>query len=232
MTFIGTAGWSIPAAYKGRFRTEGSHLVRYGALLNCAEINSSFYRPHQRKTYERWAASVPDDFRFSVKLPQSITKHARLTGYGDLLVHFADEISGLDRKLAVILVQLMPSLVYDARIFAAFIRDLRRHTGAAIACEPRHASWFEPKADAALARLRVARVAADPPRAPTDGAPGGWTGLAYWRLHGSPKVYYSPYSDDALHALAPRLRRQDWCVFDNTTSGAALGNALTLRNAF
>ena len=41
------------------------HLERYARRLSAAEINSSFYRPHQRKTYERWAASVPDDFRFA-----------------------------------------------------------------------------------------------------------------------------------------------------------------------
>jgi uncharacterized protein YecE (DUF72 family) len=232
MMFIGTAGWAIPAKYKDRFPSQGSQLERYAARLNGVEINSSFYRPHQRKTYERWAASVPDGFRFSVKLPRSITQNARLQNHGDLLARFTDEVSGLGDKLAVILVQLPPSLAYDAATTAAFFRDLRRQTKAAVACEPRHASWFTPQVDAALTRLKVARVAADPPRAPTDGAPGGWAGLAYWRLHGSPKIYYSDYTDAALNALAPKLREQDWCIFDNTAAFAALGNAFTLRNSF
>jgi uncharacterized protein YecE (DUF72 family) len=77
-----------------------------------------------------------------------------------------------------------------------------------------------------LRSLGVARVAADPPRAPSDGAPGGDTVFAYWRLHGSPKIYYSDYLPPALKTLAQRLRPNDWCIFDNTMGGHALGNAL------
>lgn len=230
LIFIGTAGWNIPAKYKNGFPQAGSHLERYATRLNCAEIDSSFYRPHRRKTYEHWAAGVPDRFRFSVKLPRSITQDRRLRDYGDLLARFVEEASGLGEKLGVILVQLPPGLAYDAKIFDAFLRDLRGQTKAAIACEPRHPSWFTPRADAALAGLEVARVAADPPRAPTDGAPGGWSGFAYWRLHGSPKIYYSAYSDAVLARIAPKLGTGDWCIFDNTAAFAALGNALTLHH--
>ena len=50
---IGTAGWSIPKEHAAPFPTTGSHLERYGAVFNAVEINSSFYRPHRRATYER-----------------------------------------------------------------------------------------------------------------------------------------------------------------------------------
>ena len=64
--------------------------------------------------------------------------------------------------------------------------------------------------------------------------PGGWPGLAYFRLHGSPRIYYSSNMDDYLDALAGRLRDlrrrriPAWCIFDNTTLGAGTGNALSL----
>ncbi len=226
--FIGTAGWSIPARYADRFAPASSHLARYGARLKAVEINSSFYRPHQKKTYARWADSVPPDFRFSVKLPRGITHERGLKDSGDLLARFLEEASGLGPKLGVILVQLPPSLTYNAHDAEALFVALHRRRAAAIACEPRHASWFTPQAEAALTALRVARVAADPPRGPGDGTPGGWPGLRYWRLHGSPKLYYSDYGADALHALAHRLQDGDWCIFDNTAAFAALGNALAL----
>jgi uncharacterized protein YecE (DUF72 family) len=229
MAFIGTAGWSIPARYAADFPGPGTHLQRYGARLGAVEINSSFYRPHQKKTYERWAASVPEEFRFSVKLPRSITQNQRLKDCDALLARFLDESAGLGAKLGVMLVQLPPSLAYDANVTADFFGSLRARTRAAIACEPRHASWFTPKADGALKKLHVARVAADPPRASSDGKPGGWPGLRYWRLHGSPKIYYSDYGPAALTALAGKLKCGDWCIFDNTAAFAALGNALTLR---
>lgn len=226
--FIGTAGWSIPRQHAAHFPKTGSHLERYAARLNAAEINSSFHRPHQYKTYERWAASVPASFRFSAKLPRTITHERRLADCGDLLDTFLEQVSGLGGKLGVLLVQLPPSLIYDAKVAPAFFRRLAR-VGIPVACEPRHASWFAPKADAALARLEVARVAADPPRAEGDGAPGGWRKFAYWRLHGSPRLYYSDYSRIQLKQLASALKRTDWCTFDNTMSGAALGNALTVK---
>lgn len=227
--YIGTAGWSIPSRYARDFPDSGSHLARYGRRLNAAEINSSFYRPHQRKTYERWAASVPEHFRFSVKLPRSITHDRRLKDFGEPLDRFLEEVSGLGSKLAVVLIQLPPSLAYvggDARLL---VQALRKKNQVAIACEPRHPSWFAPEADRLLGQLHVARVAADPPRAREDGRPGGWEGLRYWRLHGSPQIYYSNYDHDALAAMAPRLRPGDWCIFDNTAALEALGNALDLK---
>lgn len=229
MIFIGTAGWSIPSRHAERCPGAGTHLQRYSHCLGAVEINTSFYRPHQHKTYQRWAASVPENFRFSAKLPRSISHDRRLRDYDDLLSRFLEEIAGLDRKLGVILVQLPPSFAYDATA-AAFFQDMRRRCKTAIACEPRHPSWFTPEPDAVLKRFEIARVAADPPRAPGDGKPGGWQGLHYWRLHGSPKIYYSDYNENKLKKLATNLKRNDWCIFDNTAAFAALGNAMTLRD--
>ena len=88
-----------------------------------------------------------------------------------------------------------------------------------------------------LIKHKVARVAADPTRAPEAGTPGGWQGLAYYRWHGSPRIYYSDYDAAALVALRDRLdAARDrgspaWCIFDNTAAAAALGNALTLASS-
>lgn len=227
MSIIGTAGWNIAAQYKLIFPATGTQLEKYATRLNGVEINSSFYRQHQRKSYERWGASVPPDFLFSVKLPRTITHDRRLRDCGDLLDRFLGEVSGLGSKLGVILVQLPPSLAYDAGTVDAFFADLAQ-TEAKIACEPRHASWFTADADKTLKRHRIARVAADPPSAPAGTAPGGDTSLRYWRLHGSPRTYYSDYCDAALKDMAHKMRAQDWCIFDNTAAFHALGNALAL----
>jgi len=226
VALIGTAGWAIPAPYRDRFPAAGTQLERYAARLPAVEINSSFYRPHRCKTYARWAASVPDNFRFSVKLPRTITQDKRLRDCDAEMARFCGEVAGLDGKLGMVLVQLPPSLPFDAGVARDFFSRLCDTVPAA--CEPRHASWFAPEADALLRDLHVPRVAADPPRAPGDGVPGGWTGTAYWRLHGSPKIYYSDYPEETLQAMAPKLRAKDWCIFDNTAAFAALGNALNL----
>ena len=92
---IGTAGWSVPSQYNGEMPAGGSHLERYARRLNAVEINSSFYRPHQRKTYERWAQSTPKGFRFSVKVPKAMTHEHGLAGCAALLDHFAAEVADL-----------------------------------------------------------------------------------------------------------------------------------------
>src|SRR4051812_35434116 len=122
---IGTAGWTIPTAHAAHFRDAGSHLERYAQRLTAAEINSSFHKPHRRATYERWAASVPDDFAFAAKLPKAITHAARLANAEAALDAFLEQASGLGDKLHVLLVQLPPSFAFDAPLAAGFFAALR-----------------------------------------------------------------------------------------------------------
>ncbi|RWB26471.1 MAG: DUF72 domain-containing protein [Mesorhizobium sp.] len=232
--FVGTAGWGIPSRYKDLFPRSGAHLERYSGRLAGVEINSSFYKPHRRETYERWTHSVPEDFRFCVKVPRTVTHKHRLADCEDLIEAFLGQAGGLGRKLAVLLVQLPPSLSFEPRVTEEFFGLLRKQTGSKIACEPRHASWFEQDADALLTGFRVARVAADPARVPAAATPSGWPGLVYFRLHGAPRIYYSDYDTDSLIAIRQRLDAasaagaEAWCIFDNTVKGHALGNALAV----
>lgn len=216
---------------RDRFPPGPSLLQRYAAVFPAVEINSSFYRPHRPATYARWAASVPDSFRFSVKLPRSVTHEGRLVATEPPLAEFLEEVGALGERLGVILVQLPPSLAFDCRVAGLFFDDLRGRYAGMVACEPRHLSWFDDEADALLRANRVARVAADPALVDEAGRPGGWTGLAYWRLHGSPRRYYSAYSAEELVRLAGEIggvADEAWCIFDNTAAGAATGQALDL----
>lgn len=231
---VGTAGWSLPRAEQPRFPAEGTHLQRYAAVFDGAEINASFYRPLRRELYAKWAAGVPDGFRFSVKLPKSITHERRLLDCEEPLAAFLDEVEGLGEKLGCLLVQLPPSFEYDPSRAGAFLALLRALHDAPVALEPRHATWFTRRAASLLAGYDVARVAADPARVPAAATPGGSADLVYHRLHGSPRMYWSPYDGDYLRSLAARIRhaarraRAVWCIFDNTAGGAATPNALEL----
>ena len=231
---IGTAGWSIPTAVSSDVPGEGTHLQRYAARFDVVEINSSFYRPHRRSTYERWAASVPSHFRFSVKVPKSVTHQHKLVDCRELLAAFADQVDGLGSARGPSLVQLPPSLVFDAEVAKPFFELASAMLGNQIVCEPRHPSWFDALADLLLAELGVARVAASPAIGPEAARPGGWNGLAYFRLHGTPAMYRSSYEQEALEQQrdsilgARAAGAQCWTIFDNTASGAAMPNALQL----
>ena len=223
----------MPKAHAAAFDAEGSHLVRYASRMHCVEINSSFHKPHRRSTWERWAASVPEDFRFSVKMPKRVTHEAKLVNAGAALQQFFDEAGGLGKKLGPVLVQLPPKLAFDEGVARDFLTVLRELHGGDVVCEPRHATWFDGAADRLLREFEVARVAADPAKASSRAAePGGYGELQYWRLHGSPRTYYSGYDDAFLAKLAERLATvavPAWVIFDNTALGEAAGNALHLK---
>ena len=232
---VGTAGWSIPRASTARCPSDGTHLQRYGRTFGCVEINSSFHRPHSAATYTRWARSAPPGFRFSVKVPRVITHDRQLRRVREAVERFVRETDGLGRKRGPLLVQLPPSLRFDARVAGRFLELVRGYYDGPLVCEPRHETWFSGRAEALLVRFRVARVAADPPPTAGADAPGGWPGLVYYRLHGTPRKYWSKYPSDYIGGLAQAIRSaprsvDTWCVFDNTASGAALENAFELQS--
>jgi uncharacterized protein YecE (DUF72 family) len=234
-TFVGTAGWAIPKECAGVFPADGSALERYSTCFNATEINSSFHRRHRPSTWARWAASVPSDFRFSVKLPKLITHQRRLADCGALLDEFVVDVAPLADKMGVVLIQLPPSLVFDEECAAQFFHQLGKRLSCDFACEPRHASWFTPLADDILKAHRVARVAADPGKPAGAVHPGGTLETLYLRLHGSPVTYRTSYDEGRLlgyaNAVYATLQASTaWVIFDNTASGAATGNALAMRS--
>lgn len=243
--FVGTAGWTVPRQHLPLFTglaesADLSHLERYASRLRCVEINSSFHGPHRRSTWERWAATTPENFRFAVKAPKAITHTVALVNTGGALKEFFDAISGLGEKLGPVLIQLPPKLEFDEGIAQEFFSTLRELHAGEVVLEPRHASWFGSSANRLLKAFQIARAAADPPKgSETAAQPGGWPGLAYWRLHGTPRTYYSEYEQSWLRAFAEQLEKRragnsgtdTWVIFDNTALGHATANAVWLDEA-
>jgi uncharacterized protein YecE (DUF72 family) len=234
MIVVATAGWSIPRTSAAQFAGDGTQLARYARVLRGTEINTSFYRGHAAQTYANWARQTPRGFRFAVKLPQRITHEDRLRRARTALHEFLRGVAGLGSRLGPLVVQLPPSLPYEPRVARSFFALLRSLHDDFVVCEPRHASWFESTADELMMRHRIARIAADPAIVPEAALPGGWPGIAYYRLHGSPRKYWSIYDPARIHhwtdqANALRRAVPGWFVFDNTASGGAAGNALQMQ---
>jgi uncharacterized protein YecE (DUF72 family) len=149
---------------------------------------------------------------------------------------FLSEATHLGERLGPLLVQLPPSFEYDERVAREFFEALRKRHDGAVVFEPRHPTWFTDDVERMLVELRIARVAADPARVPEAAEPAGWPGIVYYRLHGSPRVYYDAYDASYMDALESRLRSHlgssdapVWCIFDNTALGAATVNAVDLQ---
>jgi uncharacterized protein YecE (DUF72 family) len=228
---IGTAGWALPKTLRVSQAASKSVLEQYALQFDVVEINSSFYQPHRRSTYERWRASVPEGFRFAVKLPRMITHELGLVRCRNETRLFMQAAAGLEHKLAVILVQLPPSRLFEPAHAAGFFKTLRHQTGAQIVCEARNPSWFASDATAVFEEYRITRVAADPVPLDCEFTAQPHAHFAYFRLHGSPRMYYSPYSIEYLQgvAAAAAAMAESWCIFDNTAAAAAWPDAITLQ---
>lgn len=227
---VGLAGWSNPPLKRADRNSGQSHLSYYAANFSSVEINSSFYRSHQAVTYRRWRDETPGTFRFSVKMPRAVTHESCLKRCSTEVARFFDDIALLQPKLAVVLVQLPPSLEYNGRTVRAFFRSVPSLRGTHVVCEPRHSGWFTDAAEKALRELGVSRVAADPGLCPGAEVPGGARRFAYFRWHGAPRLYYSKYTESQLSVFAKTVSEsaanETWCVFDNTARHAAWDDAL------
>lgn len=237
--YIGTAAWNIPFSQKMHFPFQGSHLEKYASCLKSVEINSSFYKTHKVNTFERWRDSVPDDFKFSVKLFKFFTHEQRLR-IGALnpsdptLRQVLEGPLALKEKLGVLLVQLPPSLNLELASAENFFTQLRDIYSGPLALEPRHSTWETAEARELMKRFRVSPVIADPQV--IENEISAEESLIYYRLHGSPLVYKSNYILPRLKKYARDIKtfartvQNVWCIFDNTTYGYATANALSLQD--
>lgn len=225
--YIGTAAWHIPKECRKFFPQYPHQLQSYSQIFNMVEINSSFYRHHSENTYRKWNTLTPNRFRFSIKMNREITHQFGLN---------VDPKKYLDRfraifsmeKLGCLLVQLPPSMEYSDNVAWGFLSELRSIYEGVIAVEPRHISWAKSEAIQLFQDLCLTKVEADPDPCPW---PVKMPDLPrYIRLHGSPKIYKSSYSNRFLKQLGQELKNNNsvWVVFDNTQYGAATQNALDL----
>ena len=226
MPIVATAAWSIPKKMADQFAREGSGLNRYASVFDGVEINSTFYRRHKASTFARWAESVPDSFRFAIKVPKEITHVRAMKDIAEPFETFLEDIAALGEKRGPLLCQLPPSLAFDAEVLHTALQTMRDADNGPIVIEVRHKSWASAEALDLLKSYAIDRVLADP--APVWPAEDFERPPKYVRLHGKPKIYYSSYTDEEIRSFSKLLAHDSWCVFDNTASGAAIENALTM----
>jgi len=232
---IGTSGWQYKhwrgRVYPKELPTAG-WLEYYTHYFDTVELNNPFYRQPEKKTFEKWRRSVPDDFVYAVKLNRFITHIKRLNVDRQSIERSYGTMAGLGRKLAVVLVQLPPRMKFDEERAERFFRMVARRRRR-LALEPRDGSWFTDDALAFLRRRNIALVAGETPHWPTHLAVTAE--FVYLRFHGPGRRYASNYEDDALREWAERIRgwrgegHDVFAYFNNDEMGYAPRNALRLR---
>lgn len=219
---VGTSGFSY-AEWKGSFYPQDLAADRmlsfYAERLPSVEINNTFYRMPKREVLERWAAEVPDSFRFVLKASQRITHIKRLKEVADDAGYFFDVSATLGDKLGPALFQLPPNMKQDLPRLETFLGLVP--AGRRIAIELRHPSWFDDSLVPALAG-RAALVLSDSDE--EEEAPVAEGGKA--KRRSAPSLEPQPlrptadfgylrlrrrgYDDAALARWAEQIRAQPW----------------------
>ncbi len=226
---MGTSGWQYNH-WKGVFYPDGlkseERLRFYVGHFSTLELNVTFYRSVAQTTFQKWYDTVPPDFLFSVKMSRFITHIKRLKADEASIHRFLEDTGTLKEKLAVILIQLPPTLAFDHALVSDFFSMLdpsRKYT-----VEARSATFVCDDFFSLLTEFGIAWCIADSggrhPYHEVLTAP-----FVYLRLHGS--RYSSNYSEGELADLATKIgawQRESYVYFDNDVSGYAVKNAKTL----
>jgi uncharacterized protein YecE (DUF72 family) len=232
---IGTSGFSY-AGWRGVFYPPdlptGEWLAFYAREFPTVELNVTFYRTPRESTYGSWSAAVPGGFAFVLKAPRLITHIKRLVDCREPLERFLAPTAPLADRLALVLLQLPPSLRFDAAVLDGFLDQLPRGFPP-LAWEPRHPSFADAPALAWFRERQQSLVVADSGgRYPTIRA---FTAPpAYLRFHGPAGLYASAYSEQELAAWVAWLRRAVpadttvYAFFNNDAGGHAVVNARQL----
>ena len=201
--YVGTSGWAYPewrgAFYPARLPQSG-FLSFYAGELRACEVNATFYRLQGAAALERWAAAVPDSFRFAVKAHRRLTYRRGLSpdaATAAFARDFVASLAPLGGKLGCLLVQV-PEFV--ERDDAALLELLDLMPGEQpFACELQHASWDAPEVATLLAeRGGTVCLREEDGAVPPSLPPGP---VAYVRLKGR-------YVEEARAALRDLLERE------------------------
>jgi uncharacterized protein YecE (DUF72 family) len=188
----------------------------------------TFYRFPTLNSLKGWYDKAPEGFSFSAKVPRSITHFKKFEETETMIGDFYGLLKeGLNEKLACVLFQLPPSLIYSEEKLEKIISQINPSFQNVI--EFRHESWWRKDVQATLKKHNVSFCGVSFPKISFDDAVIN-TPVCYYRFHGVPKLFYSEYDEAFIEKIynqivANKKAKTAFIYFNNTASLAALHNA-------
>jgi uncharacterized protein YecE (DUF72 family) len=228
--WIGCSGFYYPE-WKGVFYPDklpkNQWFEFYCKEFNSVELNVTFYRFPKIDYLRSWYDRSPANFKFSVKVPQTVTHYKRFKDIDKEISEFYRVVdAGLKEKLGPVLFQLHPGFRYTQAHLDLVIKSLNSEFLNVI--EFRHHSWWNEEVKAALNRSGASFCSLSYPGLPDELIVTSRT--IYYRFHGVPVLYQSHYGQEQLEAVATEIKHQElitesYCYFNNTMLGNAIRNA-------
>jgi uncharacterized protein YecE (DUF72 family) len=232
--FIGTSGYSYNHWVDDFYPLDvasNKRLDYYAQYFNSVEINNSFYHLPQKKTFQKWAVSVPDDFVFSIKANRYITHMKNLMIDQEPINKLLDKADPLKEKLGPILFQLPPQWKLNFKRLKTFIDLLPQKQRFVI--ELRNKTWYTQEVFGLLKKNKLGFCIHDHQDAPS---PEKVTSdFVYLRFHGPNGDYQSKYSQQQMEDWAKKIKiwqQQNLDVFiyfNNDFNAFAIDNAEQLK---
>ncbi|MET0462336.1 MAG: DUF72 domain-containing protein [Chitinophagaceae bacterium] len=237
--WIGTSNVVIPGNKKTfpKAFQQSSRLHYYASIFNSVEINSSFYKIPQEKTYGKWATEVPLSFRFSIKLTKEASHAKNLEWNEEAVEKFMQTAEGLGNKKGSILIQFPGKIALEQ--FNEVQRILEKISALDDghswhkAVEFRNNSWYISETWELLNEFSAGMVLHDHPKAKMNEVKDK-AKFVYLRYHGPKGDYRDSYSDVFLEQQASQIK--DWLkdgrtvyAYFNNTMGNAFENARALQ---
>lgn len=231
---IGCSGF-YNADWKGSLYTADSQnkdfLKLYSQIFDIVEINSTFYRKPTVKTLKKWIDETPDDFKFFIKIPKTISHQKPFENKEKEISDFCTYIkTNLGEKLAGFLFQFPPSF-HNTQENLIWINENLPDDFITVV-EFRHISWWTDEVFKVFKDTKwVFSGTSFPGNLPEDIIVTN-PNIGYYRLHGKPTLYKSPYTEDFLNNLAEKIEetnREFYIMFNNTWGTAAVENSLYLK---
>jgi uncharacterized protein YecE (DUF72 family) len=237
---VGTSGFGYKdwlGNFYPRACPQSDFLKFYAGKFVTVELDVTFYRLPTPSMVQKWAATVPEGFRFAAKFPQTVTHEGEIADRLNNAQAFCDVMRHMESRLGPLLLQFPYSFRPDQidtlqKLIEVLPTDLR------ISVEVRNKSWLGPKLYDLLRSHKIALCQVDHPWMPriTERT----ADFAYVRFLGDQKVLTEDYSyvrfphEDRLAWWAGLIQSYErdgidiYAYFNNHFSGHAPTTAFRL----
>ncbi|GAB3486114.1 DUF72 domain-containing protein [Marinomonas epiphytica] len=144
----GMAQWQHPAWVGWLYPNQvpsAERLAYYAQYFSCVEVGSTFYTKVDAAQLQRWYDSVPERFRFSFKVPQTISHRLFDRPWPQIeqeWQEFMDSLAGLTDKLGPTMLQL-PSACDERSLGKILVLCDQWRLVSPLSIEVRHLNFFD-----------------------------------------------------------------------------------------
>jgi len=206
-------------------------LKMYSQTFDIVEINSTFYRKPTAKTLKRWNDETPDDFKFFIKIPKTISHSSYFENKNEEFFNFCNYINeNIENKLAGFLIQFPASFHCTENNIKWLVETLSDEF--LLAVEFRHASWWNDDIYELFKKHQWIFCGVSFPAKLSEDVLVTNSEIGYYRLHGKPTLYKSSYSEEFLDNLIEKIKvtgKDFYIMFNNTWGKSAIENSLYLK---